>query len=289
MPGSFPNLLTVLKNIVDFKTNDLNSYSTTFPNRINVGGQKLEFYVRDAVCGSFRYSMEYKEKEYTKGVFSLRGNQNNPPDFIIEQGDAYEIKKIEALKASIALNNSHPKDKLHRDDPRITEECRKIEGGKWTTKDIFYVVGHVQGGKIKYLFFVHGLCYAASRDYYAGKASALKKSIDNCIKSGGWEATTKTIELGRINRMDPLGITNFRIRGMWEIENPIKVFSYVYSLDTRKDFSLIALMTKEKYESFAKDTPIIDNDNRFVVNSVSVKNPNNPAKLMDAKLVTSWW
>jgi hypothetical protein len=49
--------------------------------------------------------------------------------------------------------------------------------------------------------------------------------------------------------MDPLGITNFRIRGMWEIENPLRVFSYVYSLDERKSFSLAAILTKEKYTS----------------------------------------
>jgi hypothetical protein len=56
--------------------------------------------------------------------------------------------------------------------------------------------------------------------------------------------------------MDPLGITNFRIRGMWEIENPLRVFSYLYSFDERKSFSLAAILTKEKYESFPKDDKI---------------------------------
>jgi hypothetical protein len=278
-----------MMNIADFRSNDLENYATTYLNRINVAGQKLEFYVMDAVCGSFRCKKEEKEERYTSGFFSLRGNQNNPPDFIIGDGDAYEIKKIESLKASLALNNSPPKDKLHRDDPRITQECRNIEGGNWTSKDIFYVIGCVQSGKIKYLFFVHGLCYAAEREFYSGKASALKKSIEGCIKTGGWEASNKTVELGRINRMDPLGITNFRIRGMWEIENPIKVFSYVYTLDIRKEFSLVSLMTKAKYDSFLADRSVTERDSRFNVKDFKIKNPNNPANLLEAKLITSGW
>ena len=38
---------------------------------------------------------------------------------------------------------------------------------------------------------------------------------------------SETNELGRVNKVDPLGITYLRIRGMWGIENPIKVFNYV--------------------------------------------------------------
>ena len=285
-----PNLLSAIRNIVDFRNNDLRHYSTTYLNRINVAGQQLEFYVKDAVCRSFQNKQDEKENIYSGGVFSLFGNQNNPPDFIISNGDSYEIKKIETLKASLALNNSPPKDRLHRDDPRITQECRRIEGGNWSTKEIFYVIGCVQGGKIKYLFFVHGRCYAAEIGFYSGKAAELKKGIEGCIRSGGWEASTKTVELGRINRMDPLGITNFRIRGMWEIENPVKVFSYIYNLDARKDFSLAALLTKEKYDSFPKeDAAVLENDTRFNLKSVKIKNPNNPAQLVDAKLITSWW
>jgi hypothetical protein len=285
-----PNLLTAIKNITEFRNNDLRNYSSTYLNRINVVGQQLEFYLKDAVCGSFNLPQSEKEAAYGKGVFSLLGNQNNPPDFIINRGDAYEIKKIQSLKATLALNNSPPKDRLHRDDLRITSQCRNCEGGNWTTKEIFYVIGCTQEGRIKYLFFVHGRCYAAEKEVYEGKASQLKKGIEGCIRAGGWEASTKTVELGRMNRMDPLGITNFRIRGMWEIENPIKVFSYVYGLDTRKDFSLTALVTKAKYDSFPQeDIAALKNDNHINSKDVKIKNPNNPAQLMDAELITTWW
>ncbi len=90
--------------------------------------------------------------------------------------------------------------------------------------------------------------------------------------------------------MDPLGITNFRVRGMWEIKNPLKVFNYVYHFDERKNFSLAALLTKEKYCSYPeRDRIALENDKQITSNAVNVKNPNNPAKSIEAQLVTVWW
>ena len=283
-----PNILTTIKSISEFRNNDLKNYFATYPIRINQVGQQLEFYVKDAICGSFK-SNKTEDLAHTKGVFSYLGNQNNPPDLIIANGDAYEIKKIENLKASLALNNSPPKDQLHRDDPRITQYCRDCDGGNWKSKEIFYTVGCAEKTKLKHLFFIHGRCYAADKEIYENKATQLKEGIDIFFKSKGWE-TTKTKELGRINKMDPLGITNFRIRGMWEIENPLKVFSYLYKFDERKSFSLAALMTKEKYGSFPKeDKMALENDNKITSKTVIVRNPNNPAQDVEAQLITSWW
>ncbi len=90
--------------------------------------------------------------------------------------------------------------------------------------------------------------------------------------------------------MDPLGITNLRVRGMWEIENPLRVFSYLYKFDERKNFSLVALMTKEKYDSFPKkDREALESDGQITSKTVNAKNPNNPAQSIEAQLITSWW
>jgi hypothetical protein len=281
-----PNLLTAIRSIAQFKNNDLKEYFATYPIRINQVGEQLEFYVKDAICGSFNTK---DELAHSRGTFSYSGNQNNGPDVVIANGDAFEIKKIENLKASLALNNSFPKDRLYHDDPRITQECRNIDGGNWVSKEIFYVIGVAEKGKVKHLFLVHGRCYAADRAIYETKATRLKQGIDAFFKTEGWE-TAKTTELGRINKMDPLGITNFRIRGMWEIENPVRVFSYVYKVDERRSFSLVALMTKEKYDSFPKEDRLaIENNKELVSKVVNVKNPNNPAQLTQAQLITLVW
>jgi len=284
-----PNILTAIRNIVEFKSNDLRDYSSTYLIRINAVGEQLEFYVKDALCDSFRLAHQAKEARYRE-VFSLLGNQNNPPDAIIRGGDAFEVKKIQTLTASLALNSSPPKDRLYRDDPRVTEACRKCEGGDWNTKDIHYVVGCTQNGKIKCIFIVHGLCYSAEREVYERITRRLKQGIEGSIRSGGIEGSSQTVELGRINRVDPLGITNLRIRGMWMIENPLKVFSYVYNFDSKRTFSLIALMLKSKFDSFPReDIDAIRSNNSIQLKTVQVKSPNNPAELIDAELITWGW
>src|SRR3990167_9371197 len=110
-----PNVIRAILNIASYKNNDLKSYASTYLIRINAIGEQLEFYIKDAIASSFKLSQPKKEEEYAK-VFSWLGNQNHPPDLIIKDNDAFEIKKIEGFKSSLALNSSPPKNKLHADD-----------------------------------------------------------------------------------------------------------------------------------------------------------------------------
>jgi len=77
---------------------------------------------------------------------------------------------------------------------------------------------------------------------------------------------------------------------MWMIENPLKVFSYLYKFESRRSFSLIALMLKTKYESFPQeDKSALKNNSRTESKTVRIKNPNNPAEMLDAELITLGW
>jgi hypothetical protein len=284
------NLLKAIKNIADYHNNDLKEYSSTYLIRINASGEALEFFVKDAFCNSFTQPKEEKENIHRK-AFSWLGNQNFPPDLIIRNSDAFEIKKIESIKPSaIALNSSHPKDKLYQDDVRITNGCKSCEGGNWIDKDLFYVVGCTQNSKIRYIFFVQGTCYAAEKDVYKKIEKRIKSGVEDCIRLNGIEGSSKTVELGRINRVDPLGITNLRIRGMWTIQNPVRAFEYIYKLDTNQSFSLIALMKKTKFQSYPEeDILAMSNNPNIKLNSVKIKDPNNPAEIIDAQLITLGW
>jgi hypothetical protein len=188
-----PKLLTTIRSIAELRNNDLRNYFISYPIRINAVGEQLEFYIKDTICGSLKSGKSEEVLSQGEKIFSYLGNQNNPPDLIISGGDAYEIKKVQTLKASLALNNSPPKDRLFRKDPRITQHCRDIEGGNWVSKEIFYVVGCSQSGKLKHLFFIHGRCYAAEKEICEKKSSQLKSNIDSFFKSEGLE-TTKTID-----------------------------------------------------------------------------------------------
>ena len=100
---------------------------------------------------------------------------------------------------------------------------------------------------------------------------------------------SETNELGRVNRVDPLGITYLRIRGMWGIENPIKVFNYVVPTEQTSEFFVNAILLKEKYLSFPerdrKNLESLVSDN-FLIKDIKIKSPNNPAILMDAVLLS---
>lgn len=98
-----------------------------------------------------------------------------------------------------------------------------------------------------------------------------------------------TNELGRFNRIDPLGITNMRVRGMWTISNPFKVFNYIYNIDTESEFNFMALINNNKYKTLdnRKDLEnLIGVIPNLKIEDVEVKEPNNPAQLKKCKLIT---
>ena len=62
------------------------------------------------------------------------------PDLIIKNGDAFEIKNQTLATSTIALNSSHPKDKLYHDDGRITSDCSKSDGETGKPKTCFMLL-----------------------------------------------------------------------------------------------------------------------------------------------------
>jgi len=163
----------------------------------------------------------------------------------------------------------------------ITQACRDCED--WREKDLIYTIGVAKNNKLQALWFIYGNCYAAGKEIY--------ERIRNKISSGLGELEgvefSETKELGRVNKVDPLGITYLRIRGMWHIDNPIKVFDYITGVDGDK-FTANALILKDKYNSFpAQDRENLEklSSKGLAISDVKIKSPNNPAKLLEAKLI----
>jgi hypothetical protein len=215
--------------------------------------------------------------------FSYIGNQNNPPDIMIKNGDAIEVKKIESINSGLALNSSYPKDKLFSNSSMITTACREAEN--WTEKDILYTVGVVKENSLKSLWFVYGDCYAANKETY----ERVKEKISLGLRELPDVELSDTNEIGRVNKVDPLGITYLRIRGMWGIDNPNKVFKYISLQQMESELTVNALLLKTKYDSFPQeDKNYLENNlsNNFSITDVRIKSPNNPAVLLDAKLIS---
>jgi len=277
------NILQALKNLTENPITDISArYQANGRNRANNMGEALEAYVKDLFCNTFNIQDETEKNRVYSEQFSYIGNQNNPPDLMIANGDAIEVKKIESVGSQIALNSSYPKDKLYSDSPMITQDCRECEN--WREKDIIYIVGAMQQDKLKALWFVYGDCYAASKDIY----ERIKSKISEGVNSLPDVEFSETKELGRVNKVDPLGITYLRIRGMWGIDNPLHVFDYITNIERDSELTINAIMLTEKYNFFPEsDRQAIENialDN-FTISDVEIKSPNNPARLLNAKLI----
>jgi hypothetical protein len=72
---------------------------------------------------------------------------------------------------------------------------------------------------------------------------------------------------------------------MWGIENPAKVFSYLYA-PTNADFEFAAIINTEKYDSFPFQQRKSLEELNLSINDVRIKTPDNPAVLKKAKFIS---
>ncbi len=273
----------ILKAILNIAKNPIAELKSNYSGRnsINNIGEALETYIQDAFANTITVTDPEKRNQKISEVFSYLGNQNNPPDIMLQQGDAIEVKKIQSKGSAIALNSSYPKHKLYANDSKITDACKACED--WDVKDIIYAIGVTSDKSLKTLWLIYGDCYAADKTIYARIGETIKQGVSDI--SGLEFAETK--ELGRVNRVDPLGITNLRIRGMWHIDNPLKVFKDIHQVNMDKTFNLVCIMRLEKYNSFEQEEKDkLQYHQHIHLKDIQIKNPNNPAQLIDAKLIT---
>lgn len=274
------NILEAIYIIVKHKNVHLkNFYSGR--NRANSMGEALEKYIKDAFADTFAVEDENERMKIYNQKFSWLGSQNNPPDIMIKGGDAIEVKKTQNENSTLALNSSYPKADLRSSNPMVTDGCRACED--WTIKDLIYCVGHTTDEKLKSLWMIYGSTYAAKHETY----QRIKTTISEGVKTIPDVVFANTKELGRVNQVDPLGITNLRIRGMWQIENPRKVFNYLHQ-SGNNDFELVCIIPTEKYTHFptsSREKIKQLSEAGFSIKDVQIKDPNNPANLLDCKLI----
>jgi len=93
-------------------------------------GEGLEQFIQNAFANSFDIEDNATRLENYERIFSYQGNQNNPPDLILHNSDAIEIKKLQSKNSAIALNSSYPKAKLEANSPYIEFAAQTKELGK---------------------------------------------------------------------------------------------------------------------------------------------------------------
>lgn len=277
------NIVDAIIEVVHAPQYRLKEYSESH-NRANQMGVALEEYVKDLFAGTVNETDIKKRNQKISDFFCYIGNQNNPPDSMLRGGgDAIEVKKIESPNAALPLNSSCPKTKLYVNNEMINRKCRECE--PWKVRDMLYVVGVLKEGMLTSLAFVYGDDYCAGKDVY----EHVKKQLKEGISSIPDVDFAETKELGRVNRVDPLGITSLRIRGMWQIENPFVVFDYLYRCDSRKKFNFLAILNEAKaasLENFWMLEKLQQEKERLTISNAQIQDPDNPAVLRNVKLIT---
>lgn len=280
------NILIAIKNLIEIPVIALTSHYLG-RNRANGVGDALEKYIKDLFANTLNCEDDYCRTQRYSEIFSYTGNQNNPPDIILRNGDAIEVKKVQGNANTLALNSSYPKSKLYSNSTMITSNCRNCE--VWAEKDIIYIVGNTDDSNLKELWFVYGDCYAADKEIY----ERIKNTIINGLHSIPNIELAETNELGKIKKVDPLGITDLRVRGMWSIFHPKKVFNYLPKKRENARFTFYCVIKESKYNSFSQTDRnnlenLIDNQN-FFISDLQIKNPNNPANLENIKFLEFYY
>lgn len=276
------NIIDAISEVVT-KSHLIKDNFTNSTNRVNSVGEALEEYVKCIFAGTVDIVDQKQRDKINAEIFSYFGNTNNPPDSMIRSGDAIEVKKIQSKDSMLALNSSYPKAKLFADSPMISFACKNCE--EWSVRDMLYCVGVVKDHYLKGLAMVYGEDYCADKETY----ERIKNQIKYGVESIPNIEFAETQELGRVNRVDPLGITYLRVRGMWGIENPFKVFQDHYKIDSKAVFNMMVVINKSKLDGFENIQTLYDLQSEykyFEIHDIQIKNPNNPAQLRDAILVT---
>ena len=129
------NILEAINNIINqSQFNVTNLFSGK--NRINNVGEGLENFIKNAFANTFTEENEMLRLQNFSEIYSWLGNQNHPPDLMIKDGDAIEVKKIQSPLNDLALNSSYPKSTLLSSSKLITNDCRNCED--WKEKDLLY-------------------------------------------------------------------------------------------------------------------------------------------------------
>ncbi|MBA8779886.1 NgoPII family restriction endonuclease [Staphylococcus schleiferi subsp. coagulans] len=285
------NIIDAIINLIQNPIYELKATYVNAHNRVNSVGDALEEYIKDLFSDAVNETNHERRIVKYNEVFSYLGNNSNPPDIMLKGGDAIEVKKIESLKSSLALNSSYPKHKLLSTNPLINKACRECEyipGTKefWKEKDMIYTIGTIDKNNrnLKNLIFIYGEDYAADIEIYEKVKLRIKEGV-SLIENVEF---TPTKELGKVKKIDPLGLTDLRIRGMWHIINPINAFSDIIKYDAKKKFNFTAIINTNKWNSFDNTGKLVDvinnNKNAKLIES-KIQDSNNPAKLKDVKVI----
>jgi hypothetical protein len=270
------NVLEALLNIVENKDYEIKEY-TKGGNRAQNMGEALEEYIFDAFSNSFKIKDSEASTAKHQEVFSFLGSKNKIPDAILKNGDALEVKKATS-ESSIQLNSSYPKHTLKATDTRIKASALTCEDELWEEKEILYCFGYIPEGHkhLKSIWFVYGRILCDLQEVYEEIINNIKSNLDDDYDGN---------ELGGATGVDTLKITTLRVRGMWVIKHPQKVFSKLVEGWGSNDFEVKALIPKNIFDNLPKSSKERLGKSSLNIEEVKITDPTNRAQTIDCVFI----
>jgi hypothetical protein len=69
---------------------------------------------------------------------------------------------------------------------------------------------------------------------------------------------------------------------MWQIQNPLKLYNTIFNYNDSDPFTLFALMTKIKFESYpSENIDLLKRNSLVKISQVMIKDPNNLAERLE--------
>ena len=217
-------------------------------------GKPFELFAKNFYSGCLGALTDSVESAWSK-TFSYLGSENHPPDFMVINGDAVEVKKL-VNTSSIQLNSSPPKQYLRSDDPRITKDCRSCE--QWVEKDFMYLVGKTTKEFVEAIWLVQGRCMFEPNQKYSNLVHQTKAALHSLgesedFQSGTMVANQPNGDLANVKSVDHTD-SSLRIRGMWIVKHPSKLFSDFFIKPREKHFVFNFLVTQEKFNTYSEES-----------------------------------
>ena len=282
-----PNVLTAIADIINHKAFVLPTADSGH-TRVNTTGVAFETYCKDRLAG-LEPGNDVARTALYETTFSYQGGANNPPDAMYRggnMGDAFEFKKVGGNSVgNIPLNSSPPKDCLRIDSYGLEKESISCE--PWTRRDLFYICGGVpkKATKLNWIWIADAYLMAAKQDLYHDLYAKLQHDISKI----DWASFSPTKELGRVNTLDPRKVTHLRIRAMWNIQAPGKLFKDLPGVRSCDAPVLHAILTKAKWESMPSDSraqvEALKSTPGFSLTNVLVPSPNIPQDKIQSILI----
>jgi len=242
-------------------------------------GKPFEIFAKNMFAQSLGALSSHVDAAWER-TFSWRGSANHPPDFMIRGGDAVEVKTHKGI-TQLQLNSSPPRRKLKVSDSRIQDGCKNCE--VWEEKDFLYFIGKTNEEYVEALWLIDGRCIADEEETYDVIFDKLSLTISDL---GGDPGN----EIGRLNEIDKLKVTSLRVRAMWLLEHPAKIFEAIFEPIKPKTFVLNVLVSLDKWNSYSAEEIDHVNDLRgsdLKINHIQLADSGESSRLMQAVHI-SW-